>query len=158
MMQMQLLTVGKQKEPHLTAAQEVYQKRLTPFCKWEFTQLPAVRLSDKPSEKEIAAALEQEAAAIRKAARGTLIAMCIEWKQRSSEAFARLINEELPMRGSAVTFVIGSSCGLSESLKREAYLRLSMSEMTFPHALAAVMLMEQIYRAYQIGMGTGYHK
>lgn len=157
-MLVQLLTVGKQKEPHLTAAQEVYQKRLTPFCKFEFTQLPAVRLSDKPSQKEIAAALEQEAAAIRKAARGTLIAMCIEGRQLSSEAFSRLMAQELPMRGSAVTFLIGSSFGLAESIKQEAFRRMSMSEMTFPHALAAVMLMEQIYRGYQIDKGTGYHK
>ena len=157
-MLIQLLTVGKQKEPHLLAAQETYQKRLTPFCKWEFTQLPAVRLSDKPSDKEIAAALEQEAAAIGKAAKGTLIAMCIEGKQLSSEGFAKLLTQELPMRSSAVTFVIGSSFGLSDSIKQEAFRRMSMSEMTFPHALASVMLMEQIYRAYQIDKGTGYHK
>lgn len=157
-MLVQLLTVGKQKEPHLTAAQEVYQKRLTPFCKFEFTQLPAVRLPDKPSEKEIARALSQEADAVRKAAKGTLIALCIEGKQLSSERFSELLTGELPMRDSAVTFVIGSSFGLDSSLKQEAFRRLSMSEMTFPHALAAVMLMEQIYRAYQIGKGTGYHK
>ncbi len=157
-MLIQLLTVGKQKEPHLLAAQETYQKRLTPFCKWEFTQLPAVRLSDKPSDKEITAALEQEAAAIRRAAKGTLIAMCIEGKQLSSEGFAKLLTQELPMRSSAVTFVIGSSFGLSDSIKQEAFRRMSMSEMTFPHALASVMLMEQIYRAYQIDKGTGYHK
>ncbi len=157
-MQIQLLTVGKQKEPHLVAAQDTYRKRLTPLCKFTFTELPAVRLSDKPSEKEIAAALEQEAAAIRKAAKGELIAMCIEGKQRTSEQFARLLTEEIPMRSGAVTFVIGSSFGLAESIKREASVRLSMSEMTFPHALASVMLMEQIYRAYQIERGSGYHK
>ena len=157
-MLVQLLTVGKQKEPHLTAAQEVYQKRLTPFCKFEFTQRPAVRLSDKPSEKEIVRALSQEADAVRKAAKGTLIALCIEGKQLSSEGFSELLTGELPMKGSAVTFVIGSSFGLDPSLKQEAFRRMSMSEMTFPHALAAVMLMEQIYRAYQIDKGTGYHK
>lgn len=153
----QLVTVGKQKESHLTAAQEVYQKRLTPFCKFQFTELPAVRLSDNPSKKEIQRALEQEAEAIRKAAKGILVPLCIEGKPLSSEAFARLLTRDLPMRGSAVTFVIGSSFGLAESLKREG-LRLSMSEMTFPHALASVMLMEQIYRAYQIDKGTSYHK
>lgn len=157
-MLVQLLTVGKQKEPHLTAAQDVYEKRLTPFCKFTFTQLPAVRLPEKPSQKEIAAALGQEADAVRKAAKGMLIALCIEGKQLSSEDFSKLLTQELPMRGSAVTFLIGSSFGLSEDIKREAAMRLSMSEMTFPHALASVMLMEQIYRAYQIGKGTGYHK
>ena len=69
-MMIQLLTVGKQKEPHLTSAQEVYIKRLSPFCKLQFTQLPAVRLSDNPSEKEIAKALSQEADLIRKAVKG----------------------------------------------------------------------------------------
>lgn len=157
-MLVQLLTVGKQKEPHLTAAQEVYSKRLIPFCKFEFTQLPAVRLSDKPSEKEIQSALEQEAAAIRKASKGVMIAMCIEGKQLSSEGFAKLLTQDIPMRSSAVTFVIGSSFGLAESIKKEAFRRMSMSEMTFPHALASVMLMEQIYRCYQIGKNTGYHK
>lgn len=156
-MLVQIVTVGKQKEPHLTAAQEVYKKRLTPFCKLQFTELPAVRLPENPSEKEILRALEQEAETVRKAAKGTLAALCIEGKQMSSEAFAKLLTRELPMRDSAVTFVIGSSFGLAESLKREG-LRLSMSEMTFPHALASVMLMEQIYRAYQIDKGTSYHK
>ena len=87
-----------------------------------------------------------------------MIAMCIEGKQLSSEGFARLLTQEIPMRSSAVTFVIGSSFGLAESIKREAFRRMSMSEMTFPHALASVMLMEQIYRAYQIDKNTGYHK
>jgi 23S rRNA (pseudouridine1915-N3)-methyltransferase len=87
-----------------------------------------------------------------------VIALCIEGKQLSSESFAKLLTQELPMRGSAVTFVIGSSFGLAESVKREAFLKLSMSEMTFPHALASVMLMEQIYRSYQIERNTGYHK
>lgn len=157
-MLVQLLTVGKQKEPHLTDAQEVYRKRLTPFCRFAFTQLPAVRLSDEPSEKEILHALEQEAEAIRKASRGVMIALCIEGKQMSSKQFSHLLTNEIPMQDSAVTFVIGSSFGLAESLKKEAFRRLSMSEMTFPHALASVMLMEQIYRAYQIDRGTGYHK
>lgn len=157
-MQIQLLTVGKQREPHLTAAQDMYAKRLSPFCKFTFTQLPAVRLPDKPSEKEIAAALEQEAQAVRKAARGALIALCIEGEPLSSEAFADLLTKKLPMETGAVTFLIGSSFGLAPSLKREAYRRLSMSAMTFPHALASVMLMEQIYRCFQIDRNTGYHK
>lgn len=154
----QLLTVGKQKEPHLVSAQEVYAKRLTPFCKFQFTQLPAIRLSDKPSEKEIQKALAQEADAIQKNSKGLLIALCIEGKQFSSNEFSRLLTQELPMRDSAVTFVIGSSFGLHDSVKQKAFQKLSMSAMTFPHALASVMLMEQIYRAYQIANHTGYHK
>ncbi len=157
-MHIQLLTVGKQKETHLLAAQDTYRKRLTPFCQFQFTQLPAVRLPDAPSEKEIQHALSQEAAAVRKAVRGVMVTLCIEGKQLSSEDFARLLTTDIPMRSSAVTFVIGSSFGLEEQLKREAFLRLSMSEMTFPHALASVMLMEQLYRAFQIERNTSYHK
>ena len=90
--------------------------------------------------------------------RGVMVTLCIEGKQLSSEDFARLLTTDIPMRSSAVTFVIGSSFGLEEQLKREAFLRLSMSEMTFPHALASVMLMEQLYRAFQIERNTSYHK
>lgn len=154
----QLLAVGKQKEPHLTAAQAIYIKRLQPFCQFQFIQLPAVRISDKPSQKEIEKALSQEADAVRKHQKGLLIALCIEGRQLSSEAFSKLLTQQMPMHSSAVTFVIGSSFGLDNALKQEAFQRVSMSEMTFPHALAAVMLMEQIYRAYQIDKHTGYHK
>lgn len=154
----QLLTVGKQKEPHLISAQEVYSKRLTPFCKFQFTQLPAVKISDKPSEKEIQKALAQESNFIQKNLKGLLIALCIEGRQFSSDDFSKLLTQDLPMRDSAVTFVIGSSFGLHESIKKIAFQKLSMSAMTFPHALASVMLMEQIYRAYQIANHTGYHK
>ncbi|MDE6707489.1 MAG: 23S rRNA (pseudouridine(1915)-N(3))-methyltransferase RlmH [Oscillospiraceae bacterium] len=154
----QLLTVGKQKEPHLISAQEVYTKRLTPFCKFQFTQLPAVKLPDKPSEKEIQKALAQEADFIQKSSKGILIALCIEGKQFSSDDFAKFFTQDLPMRSSAVTFVIGSSFGLHDTIKKLAFQKLSMSSMTFPHALASVMLMEQIYRAYQIANHTGYHK
>ena len=157
-MQIRLITVGKVREPHLTAAQEVYEKRLRPLCDLQCIALPAQRLSDKPSDKEIERALAAEAQSIRKAARGYLIAMCIEGKSCSSEALAQLLTREIPMQHGAATFVIGSSFGLDAQLKREAQLRLSMSAMTFPHALASVMLLEQIYRCYQIDRGTGYHK
>jgi len=158
MFMIQLITIGKQKEPHLIQAQEVYQKRLTPFCRFDFLQLPAMRLSDKPSDKEINKALSQEADSIRKNLKGVFIPLCIEGKSYSSEQFSSLLTRTLPMRDSAVSFVIGSSFGLDEHLKKEADFKLSMSEMTFPHALASVMLMEQIYRAYQIDKNTGYHK
>ena len=157
-MLIQLITVGKQKEPHLIQAQEVYQKRLSPFCKFDFISLPAVRLPDNPSEKEIQKALAQEADSIRKNRKGIFIPLCIEGKQYASEQFSELLTKTIPMRDSAVSFVIGSSFGLDTEIKKEAFLKLSMSEMTFPHALASVMLMEQIYRAYQIDKHTGYHK
>lgn len=157
-MLIQLITVGKQKEPHLIQAQDVYLKRLSPFCKLDFIQLPAVRLSDNPSDKEIQKALSQEAAQIQKTLKGVFLPLCIEGKQFDSQAFSDLLTRKLPLQNSAVSFVIGSSFGIDENLKQSAYLKLSMSAMTFPHALASVMLLEQIYRAFQIDKHTGYHK
>ncbi len=157
-MLIQLLTVGKQKEPHLVQAQDVYLKRLAPFCKFDFIQLPAVRLPDNPSEKDIQKALAQEAGFITKHLKGVFIPLCIEGKQLDSVSFSRLLTEQIPMQNSSVSFVIGSSFGLDQNLKNSASFKLSMSAMTFPHALASVMLMEQIYRAFQISRHTGYHK
>ena len=139
-------------------AQELYQKRLSPFCKFNFIQLPAVRLSDNPSQKEILKALSQEADLIHKNVKGLFIPLCIEGKQLDSSAFSELLTRKIPLQNSAVSFVIGSSFGLDQNLKNSADFKLSMSEMTFPHALASVMLMEQIYRAFQIEKNTGYHK
>ncbi|MBE6875149.1 MAG: 23S rRNA (pseudouridine(1915)-N(3))-methyltransferase RlmH [Ruminococcus sp.] len=153
-----LITVGKQKEPHLLQAQELYSKRLTPFCKFHFVQLPAVRLTDNPSDKEIQKALAQEAELVRKNLKGLFIPLCIEGKQLDSQKFSELLTRKIPMQDSTVSFVIGSSFGLDQNLKNSAFFKLSMSEMTFPHALASVMLMEQIYRAFQIDKNTGYHK
>ena len=100
----------------------------------------------------------QEADALRKSIKGLAIPLCIEGKQLSSVAFSQMLTQQIPMKDSAVTFIIGSSFGLDDSVKQQAYCKLSMSAMTFPHALASVMLLEQIYRAYQIDKGTGYHK
>jgi len=157
-MLIQLITVGKQKEPHLVQAQSLYQKRIAPFCNFNFIQLPAVRLPDSPSDKEIQKALAQEAQSIQKNLKGLFIPLCIEGKQLDSQNFSDLLTHKIPMQNNAVSFVIGSSFGLDQNLKNSAFLKLSMSEMTFPHALASVMLLEQIYRAFQISKNTGYHK
>jgi 23S rRNA (pseudouridine1915-N3)-methyltransferase len=84
-------------------------------------------------------------------------ALCVEGKALSSEDLAERV-KELSSRGTNITFIIGSSYGLSDTVKKSADLRLSMSEMTFPHQLARVMLLEQIYRAFQISSGGKYHK
>ena len=87
-----------------------------------------------------------------------MIALCIEGKQQSSQAFAGLLSRLGVQGQGTVTLVIGSSFGLAERIKRRADLRLSMSEMTFPHQLARVMLLEQLYRGFQIQAGGKYHK
>ena len=123
-------------------------------------ELPEQRLPERPSQKEIHAALEKEAQAIRaRIPKGAaVIAMCVEGRLLSSEALARQLAGYAAGGTSKVCFLVGGSFGLDEGLKREASLRLSMSPMTFPHHLARVMLAEQIYRACTINAGTQYHK
>lgn len=159
MQRVTILCVGKLKEKFYADAAAEYVKRLGRYCKVEIVELPETRLPDDPSPAEIQRALAAEAAAIRaRLESGAVVAMCIEGKTCSSEALAKKL-ESFALEGkSRVTFLIGGSFGLDETLKKEANWRLSMSPMTFPHHLARVMLLEQIYRACQIQEGTRYHK
>ena len=104
--------------------------------------------------------LEKEAAAIRaKLAPGaSLVALCVEGRMRSSEELSGLLSDWSSRGGSSLSFLIGGSYGLHASLKAEAWARLSMSPMTFPHHLARVMLLEQLYRSFKIDEGSSYHK
>ena len=159
MQTIQILALGKCKESYLRDACREYEKRLSRFCQLQVTELEPVSLPQNPSEKEIAAALEKEGAELLKRAKGFCIAMCIEGKQLDSPGLAKKLEQAAQGGDSgAVTFLIGSSYGLSDAVKQRANLRLSMSAMTFPHQLARVMLLEQIYRSYQILSGTKYHK
>ncbi len=155
-----LICVGRMREKHYIAAFEEYQKRLTPFCKFEHIELAEVKLPQSPSQSEINSGLSKEAAEIiRHIPAGTyIIAMCIEGKQRSSDELAELFSKCAGSGISRVCFIIGSSFGLDESIKKLSNERLSMSKMTFPHHLARVMLTEQIYRATMINEGSRYHK
>lgn len=160
MQKVTILCIGKLKEKFYADAVAEYTKRLSRFCKLEIIELPESRLSDSPSQAEIDQALAAEATLVEaKLAKGTtVIAMCIEGKTLSSVQLAEKMNEFAVSGDSSLTFLIGGSVGLSPALKQRAALRLSMSPMTFPHHLARVMLLEQIYRAYQINAGTKYHK
>ena len=160
MQKVTILCVGKLKEKFYTAAVEEYVKRLSRFCKLEIIELPESRLSDTPTQGEIDQALAAEAALIEgKLAKGSaVIAMCIEGKELSSVQLAEKMQEFAVGGTSHLTFLIGGSVGLADSIKMNADFRLSMSPMTFPHHLARVMLLEQIYRGYQIMAGTKYHK
>ena len=160
MQKVTILCVGKMKEKFYIEAAAEYVKRLNRHCKLEIIELPEQRLSDSPSQAEIDAALAKEAAAItEKLPRGgALIAMCIEGKLLPSEGLAERFSRFALEGKSQLTFLIGGSVGLHPSLKAQADLRLSMSPMTFPHHLARVMLLEQIYRGYQILEGSKYHK
>ena len=160
MQRVTVLCVGKLKEKFYAEAAAEYVKRLSRYCRLELLELPEERLPEAPSPAQIEAALAKEAAAVRgKLPAGcVLIALCIEGELRSSEVLARLMADWGSQGAGHLVFLIGSSFGLHPSLKAEARLKLSMSPMTFPHHLARVMLLEQIYRAYQISAGTKYHK
>jgi len=152
--------VGKLKEGYFKEACAEYAKRLGAYCRLKITELPESRLSDNPSEKEIAAALENEGKQILTLIpqSAAVIPLCIEGTELSSEMLAWRLDKLMTEGTSCICFIIGSSYGLSDSVKKRAVLRLSMSPMTFPHRLARVMLLEQIYRSFSI-LGNGkYHK
>lgn len=160
MLNIYVICVGKLKERFYLDAVKEYQKRLSGLCKLTLLELPEERLPDRPSRAEIDAALKKEAAAVtsKLPRQGTVVAMCIEGRTMSSEGLADYMSRCAVSGSSGLTFLIGSSYGLDEGLKRRADLRLSMSPMTFPHHLARVMVLEQIYRGFKINEGSGYHK
>lgn len=160
MLRVNIICIGKLKEPYLRDACAEYQKRLSAFCRLEIGELPAVRVPDAPSDAQLAAAIAQEGQRIlsRIPSGAYVYALCTEGKQQSSERFSAEL-QKLAVEGmSSVCFVIGGSWGLSDAVKTRAQGKLSLSQMTFPHQLARVMLLEQLYRAFEIGSGGKYHK
>ena len=160
MLGVKLICVGKMRERFYVDAFEEYRKRLGAYCRLDCLEIAEQRLGDNPSAAEIAAALEKEGAEIRKAisADAFVVSLCVEGKEMSSEAFSALFTERENSGKPKICFLIGGSYGMSETVKAKADLKLSMSKMTFPHHLARVMLIEQIYRAFKIAEGSRYHK
>lgn len=160
MLSVHLICVGKLKEKFYLGACDEYLKRLSAYCKLTLVELPEEKLPQNPSQAQIDAALEKEGASIRGKIpqNSSVIAMCVEGKTRSSEELAGLFRIFEQNSAKHLVFVIGGSFGLDENLKKEAWVRLSMSPMTFPHHLARVMVLEQIYRVFKINEGSSYHK
>lgn len=160
MMTVQLIVLGKLKEKYLKDFSAEYEKRLSAFCKLTVTEIEPVRLSDNPSEKEIENALKKEADLIKSKMLGSafVFTMCIEGRELSSEELSRKFESTAVSGQNNIVFIIGSSFGLSDEIKSQSDMRLSMSRMTFPHKLARIMLLEQIYRAFSISRGGKYHK
>ncbi len=160
MMNITVLCVGKLKERFYIEAVREYEKRLTGYCRLRLVELPEERLPERPSQGQVDAALAKERDAIRAKLpkNGILIALCIEGNAASSEELARQLNDWAVSGNSQIVFLIGSSYGMHPDLKAQADWRLSMSPMTFPHHLARVMLLEQVYRAFKINEGSPYHK
>lgn len=159
MMNVKFITLGTLKEGYLREAAAEYSKRLGAFCKFELVELKEERIGDNPSESEIKNALEREAVKISAEIppRAYCVAMCVEGKQLSSEELAEKL-DGVANQTSDVCFIIGSSFGLSDTVKQRADLRLSVSRLTFPHQLMRVVLLEAVYRAFNIQKGTKYHK
>lgn len=159
-MNINFIAMGKLKESWYREACAEYLKRLGAYVAPKVSEPAPVDLPQKPSPAQIEAALRQEAVKIREQIRpgSFTVAMCIEGRTLSSEQLAQKLETAAGQGFSTVNFLVGSSFGLDEELKKQADLRLSMSPMTFPHSLARVMLMEQVYRAYSIINNGKYHK
>lgn len=160
MLAVTILALGKCREKYVRDFCAEYEKRLSAFCRLRTIELPPESLPEAPSKAQIQKALDREGAQIlaKIPKNAYVFALCIEGKTLSSEAFSQKISTLALDGKSELVFVLGSSYGLSEEVKRRADFRLSMSEMTFPHRLARVMLLEQVYRAFQIQNGGKYHK
>ncbi len=160
MLDITVICIGKLKEEYLRNASAEYQKRLSSICRLSIVELPAEKLSDNPSQKEIDSVLLSEGKKILEKIpeHAAVFSMCIEGKELSSEELSKKMFS-LASRGfGKIVFIIGGSFGLSPLVKERSNLRLSVSRMTFPHQLFRVMLLEQIYRAFQIENGSKYHK
>ena len=160
MFEITLITMGKLKEKFYISAAAEYTKRLGAYCRFQLLELPEVRLPDAPSPAEIQAGLDKEAEQIlSKIPKGAWFCVLTpEGKMLSSEALADKLKDVKVSGKSSVCFLIGSSFGMAQRVKDKADFRLSMSPMTFPHHLARIMVLEQLYRAEAIQAGSKYHK
>ena len=155
-----LITVGKLKEKFYLSATAEYEKRLKGYCQFQILELPECRLPEDPSDAEILAGLEKEADLIfSKIPKGSWFCVLTpEGKLQSSEQLAAKLKDVKLSGKSSACFLIGSSFGMADRVKQKADFKLSMSPMTFPHHLARIMVLEQIYRAEAIQAGSKYHK
>ena len=160
MFEITLIAMGKLKEKFYLSAAAEYEKRMKGYCTFRILELPEVRLPEDPSPAEIQAGLEKEADLIlSKIPKGSWFCVLTpEGKMLSSEALAEKLGTVKLSGKSSACFLIGSSFGMTQRIKDKADFRLSMSPMTFPHHLARIMVLEQLYRAEAIQAGSKYHK
>ena len=162
-MNIEIICIGSLKEPYLREAESEYLKRLKPYCKISVTEVREVRLPQDAGETEEEMVRLKEGEALLTAAEkqkngAYVFALDMRGRQQTSEKFAETI-QKLANRGkSKLVFIIGGSLGLSDAVRKQADAVLSFSEMTFPHQLMRVVLLEQVYRAQKILRGEPYHK
>jgi len=159
MLKIKIISVGKLKEKALKDLIGEYEKRLTRFAKLEMCEINDLSVPDNPSQSQIDEILNKEAEEILKkiSPKAYTVSMCVEGKKTNSEGFAKIISDS-SMSYPEIDFIIGSSHGISEKIKEKSNFRLSMSDMTFPHNLAKLILIEQIYRSFKIINNESYHK
>lgn len=159
-MKISIIAIGKIKERYLKDGIAEYSKRLSRFCDLQITEV-----ADEPAPENLSAAREEQIKS-REASRvldkmrdgDYLIVLDIKGMKKSSEEFAAVLKNCMMSGNSSITFVIGGSLGLAPELVKNADMRLSLSDMTFPHQLTRLILLEQIYRAFKIINGEPYHK
>ena len=158
-MRIKIYAIGKVKDFYKLGVDE-YIKRLSPYCKIEVIELKDESISDKPHPSEISKAVDNEGRRVLTLLKDNeyLIGLDLNKKELSSEEFASYLNKELESHGSTISFVIGGSYGLSDELKNRVNNSICLSKMTFPHQLARLILLEQIYRAFKILNNETYHK
>lgn len=159
-MLIRIVCCGKLKEKYLTEAVADYAKRISRFAQVECAEVADERIPENasPAEEKLAMEKEGERMLAKIAPQDHVIAMAIKGKSYTSEAFAKHIDALAQQGKSRLTFVIGGSLGLSDAVMRRADETLSLSEMTFPHRIARVLILEQVYRAFKINHNETYHK
>lgn len=160
MVKVKVICVGRLKEQYFKDACSEYIKRLFPYCKLSVVEIDEYKTNNNPSQSEINIAKKMEGKRILSeiSSSSFVISLCIEGHMMDSEELSKKI-ENLSVSGvSCITFIIGGSFGLSDDIKNISDDKLSISKMTFPHRLARVILLEQIYRAFQISNSGKYHK
>lgn len=150
MITIEIIAVGKIKEKFYKDALSEYEKRLSKYCKFIVTEIP-----DFPDNAD---SITKESELIIPKIKGVCVPLCIEGKQLDSVELSKFINEKSIEGCSHITFIIGGSNGLHQSIKEKGELKLSFSRMTFPHQLMRVILAEQIYRCFKIINNEKYHK
>lgn len=161
MQNIDLICVGRLNAKYCADGVAEYQKRLSAFARFRIVELPEEKIEEKSaSEAVVRRALEKEGRAILASVRrgAAVVALCVEGRQLSSEELAQFLAQRAGSGAGDVAFVIGSSHGLSDEVKRAAALKFSMGRITLPHQLARLVLTEQIYRACTINAGLKYHK
>ena len=160
MQNIDLICVGKLNAKYFAEGVAEYQKRLSAFASFRIIELPEEKIEENASDSVVKKALDKEGKAILSSVRkgAAIVAMCIEGKQISSDELAQFLADRANSGAGDVAFVIGSSHGLSDEVKKAAALKFSMGRITMPHQLARLVLTEQIYRACTINVGMKYHK